>query len=235
MMKSLFKKVILGIVFAISCGMFGVAEAQHAAQPKTFKLVVFGDSLSAGYRLPQNQSFASQLQSQLYKLGYLNVNVINHSRSGETTGGGLKRLPAILKKEKPNGLILELGINDVFRGYSVTEAENNLSKMIELCQKNDVSVLLVGMQAPPYASIIYQQKFGKMYETLAQKYNLLLYPFFMKGLIAMENGSVQSKGDYMLGDKIHPNTNGVSLMVKNIMPYVAEFLKENKILPKRYR
>ena len=107
--------------------------------------------------------------------------------------------------------------------------------MIELCQKNDVSVLLVGMQAPPYASIIYQQKFGKMYETLAQKYNLLLYPFFMKGLIAMENGSVQSKGDYMLGDKIHPNTNGVSLMVKNIMPYVGEFLKENKILPKRYR
>ena len=234
-MKSLFKKVILGIVFVLSCGMFGVAEAQHATQSKTFKLVVFGDSLSAGYRLPQNQSFASQLQSQLFKNGFYNIKVINHSRSGETTGGGLKRLPAILEKEKPNGLILELGINDVFRGYSVTEAENNLSKMIELCQKNDVSVLLVGMQAPPYASIIYQQKFGKMYETLAQKYNLLLYPFFMKGLIAMENGSVQSKGDYMLGDKIHPNTNGVSLMVKNIMPYVAEFLKENKILPKRYR
>ncbi len=234
-MKSLFKKVILGIVFVISCGMFGVAEAQHIAQSKTFKLVVFGDSLSAGYRLPQNQSFASQLQSQLFKNGYYNIKVINHSRSGETTGGGLKRLPAILEKEKPNGLILELGINDVFRGYSVTEAENNLSKMIEMCQENNVSVLLVGMQAPPYASIIYQQKFGKMYETLAQKYNLLLYPFFMKGLIAMENGSVQSKGDYMLGDKIHPNTNGVSLMVKNIMPYIGEFLKENKILPNNRR
>ena len=234
-MRSLFKKVILGIVFVISCGWFGSAEAQLSAYSPTFKLVVFGDSLSAGYNVPQNQSFASQLQSQLFKNGFYNIKVINHSRSGETTGGGLKRLPAILEKEKPNALILELGINDVFRGYSVTEAENNLAKMIQLCQKNNVSVLLVGMKAPPYASVIYQQKFGKMYETLAKKYNLLLYPFFMKGLIEMESGSVQSKGDYMLRDKIHPNTNGISLMVKNIMPFISEFLKENKIFPNHRR
>lgn len=205
------------------------ASIMAEAAPQTFKLMVFGDSLSAGYRVGDAKSFASQLQRELYKIGYHNVQIINQSQTGETTGGGLKRLPAVLDKVKPNGIILELGINDVLRGLSIGEAEHNLSKMIELCQSRGISVLLVGMKAPPYAGVIYQQRFDKMYSTLAKKYNLLLYPFFMKGLIEMESGIPQPTGNYMLGDKIHPNEQGIALMVKNILPYIGEFLNRNKV------
>jgi len=234
-MNSLFKKVgilLLGLV--LTCGA-GSVQAQVKKGSQMFKIVVFGDSLSAGYQVPKNQSFAAQLQGRLFKTGLNNVIIVNHSRSGETTAGGLRRLPAVLEKENPNGLILELGINDVLRGLSVTEVQNNLSKMIELCQKKGVSVLLVGMKAPPYAGIMYQQRFDKMYSNLAKKYKLLLYPFFMKGLIEMENGAPQTKGNYMLGDNLHPNVQGISLMVQNIMPYISEFLKKNKINPPRWR
>ncbi len=234
-MRSFFKKVIFGVICLTFCCVFDSANAQVSKQNQQFKLVVFGDSLSAGYRVDKKQSFASQLQNRLIKSGYFNVLVINHSRSGETTAGGLKRLSAVLEKEKPNGIILELGINDVFRGNGLTEIKNNLSKMIQMCQSKNVSILLVGMKAPPYASIIYQQNFDKMYETLAKEYHLLLYPFFMKGLIEMESGKPQMKQNYMLGDNIHPNVPGISLMVQNIMPYVSEFLRKNKIFPNRKR
>lgn len=205
------------------------ASVVTEAAPQPFKLMVFGDSLSAGYQVGAANSFASQLQKSLYKLGYLQVQVINQSKSGETTLGGLRRLPAVLDKIKPNGIIIELGINDVLRGYTLSEAKSNLSKMIKMCQSKEISVLLVGMKAPPYAGVIYQQRFDKMYTSLAKEYDILLYPFFMKGLIEMENGAPQPTGDYMLSDGLHPNTNGISLMVKNILPYIAEFLKKNNI------
>ncbi len=221
----IFKKMGIFLVGAfILC-----ASVVTEAAPQTFKLMVFGDSLSAGYQVGAAKSFASQLQKALYKTGYYNVQIVNQSQTGETTAGGLRRLPSVLNKVKPSGIIIELGINDVLRGQSIGEAEQNLSKMIELCQSKGISVLLVGMKAPPYAGVIYQQRFDKMYSTLAKKYNLLLYPFFMKGLIEMESGIPQATGNYMLGDKIHPNEQGIVLMVKNILPYIAEFLKQNKV------
>ena len=230
-MKKFLSTLGIGLFALIVCLFSNTGMAQHLRTTGYFKLVVFGDSLSAGYKVEPQNSFVSKLQKALYNSGYHSVVVFNNSKSGETTAGGLRRLPGVLEKEKPNGIIIELGINDVFQGLGLGEAERNLQKMIELCQSKKVPVLLVGMKAPPYAGIIYQQKFDKMYVSLAKKYNILLYPFFMKGLIEMESDSAKMNSNYILNDKIHPNPQGIDLMVKNILPYVAEFLKENKILP----
>lgn len=196
----------------------------HASE--TYRLLIFGDSLSAGYGVGEKNSFASLLQQELYQKGYKNIKVVNKSKSGETTVGGLKRFPKILEQVKPNGVILELGINDVFQGKAVSSIEMNLEQMIKISQQKKIPVLLVGMKAPPYTGLFYQKSFDKMYQKLATKYHLIFYPFFMKGLIEIENGMPVSK--YTLQDKIHPNTDGINLMVKNIMPFVEKFLSRIK-------
>ncbi len=215
------KKLLFVVLFLCLCGY---SRVLFAADP--YRLLIFGDSLSAGYGVGEQKSFASLLQIELHEKGYKNVKVINQSKSGETTSGALLRLNSVLNKVKPNGVLLELGINDVFQGNSILFIEKNLSRIIEICQQRGIFVLLAGMKAPPYAGIIYQRKFDQMYENLASKYNLILYPFFMKGLIKLENGMPISK--YTLSDKVHPNIQGIGLIVQNIMPYVEKFLKESE-------
>ena len=212
------------IYFILSVTIFMISSVSFATT--NYRLLVFGDSLSAGYGVGEKNSFASILQKELIKKGYKNVRVINQSKSGETTSGGLSRLKKALDSVKPNGVLLELGINDVLRGSSISLIESNLERMIKMCQERDISVLLVGMKAPLYASILYQKEFNGLYEKLASKYHLMLYPFFMKGLIQIENGAPVSK--YTLADKVHPNVHGIALMVKNIMPYIEKFLKQSQ-------
>ena len=215
------KKLLFVVLFLCLCGYSTIL---FAADP--YRLLIFGDSLSAGYGVGSKKSFASLLQIELHEKGYKNVKVINQSKSGETTSGALLRLDSVLQKVNPNGVLLELGINDVFQGNSVEFIEKNLSRIIEICQQRGIFVLLAGMKAPPYAGIIYQKKFDQMYANLALKYNLILYPFFMKGLIEIENGMPISK--YTLADKVHPNSQGILLIVQNIMPYIEKFLKESE-------
>ncbi len=226
-----FKNIFFNIslVLAVLIGNIDNANASN-----TYRLMVFGDSLSAGYGVGPQNSFASLLEKTLHQKGYPHVVVINKSKSGETTAGGLNRLPQALKSAQPDGVILELGINDVLKGLSINEAEENLSKMITLCRQNKVSVLLVGMQAPPYAGIVYQRRFNKMYDRLADKYDLMLYPFFMKGLITLES-ITQGGSEYLLSDNVHPNVQGIQLMVNNILPFIEKFLKKNKIYPIKNR
>ncbi len=212
------KKLICVISFFVFCLMGGSLMASP-----TYRLLVYGDSLSAGYGVGTENSFGTLLQKELKKKGYKNILVVNKSKSGETTAGGLVRLEKILKSVKPNGIILELGINDVFRGNSVQSIEMNLERMIKMCQSRGIDVLLAGMKAPPYAGEFYQKEFNKMYQTLATKYHLILYPFFMKGLVSLEDGVPVSK--YTLNDKVHPNVKGISLIVNNMMPFVEKFLK----------
>lgn len=215
------KKLIYALLFLFVLSYTGVSFAETP-----YRLLVYGDSLSAGYRVGKKNSFASILQKELRAKGYKNVIVINKSKSGETTTGGLIRLKAVLEMEKPNGVLLELGINDALRGNSVASIEKNLERMILLCQERGIYVLLAGMKAPPYTGILYQKEFNQMYEKLASKYRLIFYPFFMKGLIELENQIPDLK--YVLSDNVHPNNQGISLMVQNIMPYVEKFIKESK-------
>ena len=185
------------------------------------KLMVFGDSLSVGYHLPAQDAFYSKLQEKLQKHGY-DVVVINYSKSGETSAGGVSKLDASLQK-KPDAVLLELGINDVLHGIALTATENNLQKIIDGFQTQKVPILLIGMEAPVVMGYSYRQAFKKMYQSLAKKNNLMLYPFFMDGLWN-PNGQ-QKNVDYFLPDGLHPTAQGVEIMTTNILPTVEKFLK----------
>ncbi len=197
---------------------------------KTYKLMIFGDSLSSGHRLPKDDSFPAQLQKALEQKGYTQVEVLNNSKPRETTAGGLTRQAAALKQH-PNGVLLELGINDVFMGVSIDKITKNLSDLIENFQKEKVAVLLAGMKAPPVTEPAYAAQFSEMYASLAQKYHLIYYPFFMQGIFEAAGNQILQTAPYMLSDKIHPNATGVELTVKHILPSVQKFLNHQGIYP----
>ncbi len=194
-----------------------------AAPLDTFRLMVFGDSLAAGHRLPKKDAFYTRLEQALQDKGY-DIQVINASKSGETTAGGLKRQEKALDK-KPDAVLLELGVNDAIRGYPIADIRANLETLIETFQTNNIPVMLIGMQAPPTRPITYQQQFSKIYSDLATQYNLILYPFFMDGIFTRIPGSPLPFSDKVLNDNVHPNAEGVSLMVDRILPTVQEFLE----------
>lgn len=197
-----------------------------------YKFMVFGDSLSAGYRLPKEDSFAEQLQIALTELGYAQVVVINNSKSGETTAGGLNRQKQALE-QKPDGVILELGINDVLRGVGIETIRENLSKLITNFQKAGVSVLLAGMKAPPITEPAYADRFFDMYRVLSQKYHVVLYPFFMRGIFNAAGNQYESAVPYLLPDRAHPRADGVSLMVEDMLPTIERFLNKEAVYPMR--
>lgn len=195
---------------------------------ESYKLLVFGDSLSAGYGLNKNESFAAQLQEALIDDDYTQVIVLNDSKSGETTRGGLRRIHQALQKN-PNGIIIELGVNDVIRGESIETIKNNLSQLIEICQQKNIAVLLAGMKAPPITEPYYAQQFANIYLELGKKYNILVYPFFMRGIFGGDKYTIISGTRFLLPDKAHPTSQGVSRMVEDIMPTIEKFLKQQGV------
>ncbi len=227
------KRILICILvsFLLVCG-FKPVSAQNALQEKFYNFLIFGDSLSAGYRLGKTESFAAQLQKALDTAGYKQVRVINVSQSGRTTAGGLNNISKALNR-KPNAVLLELGINDVLHGFPVTTIEQNLSQIIQKFQKADIPVLLAGMKAPPITEPIYAQQYEKMYKTLAQKYHLTLYPFFMQGIFEAAGNQYHNAAPYLMSDKAHPKQEGIALMVQHIFPMVQLFLKQQKVYPNK--
>ncbi len=202
-----------------------------AAPVDTFRLMVFGDSLASGHRLPKKDAFYSQLEQALQKKGY-DITVIHASKSGETTAGGLKRQAAALK-QKPDAVLLELGVNDAIRGYPIADIRSNLETLIETFQSHQVPVLLIGMQAPPTRPITYQQQFANIYTDLSQQYDVPLYPFFMDGIFTRVPGLPLPVSDKVLNDNVHPNAEGVALMVDRILPTVQDFLDTQEVIIQR--
>lgn len=196
-----------------------------ALDNQVFHLMVYGDSLSAGYRLPEKDAFYSQLEQALKDKGYSNIAVLNLSKSGETTSGGVDRIHNALTY-KPDAVLLELGINDALRGVEVATIQKNLETMIVTFQAAGAPVLLIGMQVPPVKDKAYQEEFNEMYQHLAQKYDLILYPFFMNGLFDYTLGQLNFNTAYLQSDRVHPTKDGVQVMVKNILPTVEKFLKQ---------
>lgn len=192
-----------------------------------FRLMVYGDSLSAGYKLSKKDAFYAQLEEKLKSKGYA-VTVINASRSGETTAGGLKKQASAIN-QKPDAVLLELGVNDAIRNISIDTTHQNLKAIIEAFQKNKIPVLLIGMQSPPNRSSAYRQQFVQMYRDLANQYDLILYPFFMKGIFNTGFGSVLPASDKVLSDSVHPNAKGVQVMVDNILPTIERFLVQQGV------
>ena len=184
------------------------------AQPVK-KLMIFGDSLTAGYGLKKKESFSEKLAIALKGKG-LNIRILLSSISGDTTAGGRSRLDWALA-EKPDAFILELGANDSLRGIDPSVTRNNLEIILKKLKKNDVKILMAGMLAPPNLGKEYSIEFNSIYSSLAKKYNILLYPFFLEGVAAVPKLNQK--------DGIHPNSAGVDEIVRRILPIVMKLVE----------
>ncbi|MEZ5931188.1 MAG: arylesterase [Alphaproteobacteria bacterium] len=178
------------------------------------RISVLGDSLTAAYGLPIDQGFPAQLERALRAQGY-DCELLNAGVSGDTTAGGLARLDWMLA-DRPSHVILELGANDGLRGLPTEQMEANLDAIITRLRAEDLPVLLTGMLPPPNLGQDYGDAFSKVYQDLAQKHDIPLYPFFLDGVAA--DPSLNQP------DQLHPNADGVAAIVERILPVVTEWL-----------
>ena len=202
-------------IFAIFVAIVGVGvAATSATAERELVVVAFGDSLTAGYGLPASDAFPVRLETALRKAG-VRVRGINSGVSGETTAGGRARLDWVLS-DMPDAVIVELGANDALRGIDPAEAAGNLNAILEKLKKRNVRVLLAGMLAPPNLGERYAKAFNSIYPDLAAAHDVMLYPFFLDG-VAAEPHLNQPDG-------MHPNADGVAVIVERIGPYVKRLL-----------
>ena len=187
-----------------------------AAYSASKTLLVLGDSISAEYGLPRDSGWVSLLQTRLSD-DKLQVSVVNASISGETTAGGLTRLPGLLLQHKPAVLIIELGGNDGLRGLSLAATQSNLREMIKSADRIGARVLLLGMRVPPNYGPDYSKRFAAMYQGLARERNVKLVPFLFAGLEDTER--------FFQQDRIHPNQRAQTVMLDNVWPSLRSLLK----------
>lgn len=168
-------------------------------------ILVFGDSLSAGYGIAVEESWVSLLQQELART-HPEYRVINASISGETTLGGRQRIERALQQHRPAVVIVELGANDGLRGFSVAGIETNLGKIIEEARRARARVLLVGMKLPPNYGESYITQFEKVYSRLAKKYQIALLPFLLDGVVP----------EQFQADNLHPKAEAQPHIMRNM-------------------
>jgi len=203
---------------AVIGGLFVVLLLAHAATGalagETVRLLTFGDSLVHGYGLAAGDEFPAQLQRALDANGRA-VEVLNGGNSGDTTAAGLARLDWSLA-ERPDAVLLELGANDALRGLDPAAAYENLAAILGRLEAANIPVLLAGMRAPLNLGADYVSAFDDVFPSLAEKHKVFFYPFFLEG-VALVPSLNQADG-------IHPNREGVAVIVEKIMPYVLDLL-----------
>jgi acyl-CoA thioesterase-1 len=177
-------------------------------------IVAFGDSLTAGAGLAADKAYPAVLERKIRDSGYP-YRVLNSGVSGETTAGGLRRVPSVIQN-RPEIVILELGANDGLRGLGLGETQKNLAGIIESLQKEDIRVVLAGMKIPPNYGKEYTEGFVKIFPELAARYRLTLVPFFLEG-VAGQAGLNQADG-------IHPTAEGYQKVVDNLWPKLEPLL-----------
>ena len=179
---------------------------------KQITIMLYGDSLMAGYGLNQNENLSSALTTK-FNLKETAVLIINASVSGNTTSNGLARLDWSLG-ESPNIVILCLGANDMLRGIDPKYIKENLNTMISKINESGSKVILAGMRSPKSMGGIYQQRFDQMYREIAEEHDLTFMPFLLEG-IALEK-------KYLQNDYKHPDALGIQVMANNLYPYILE-------------
>lgn len=184
------------------------------AFPDIQRLLVVGDSLSAGFGLAPNEGWTSILKQRL--ADEYHVNVINASISGETTLGGMNRIQKLLEQHSPSVVIIELGGNDGLRGLPLADMKDNLRRIITTLQKRNIRILLVGMKLPPNYGKQYTREFYDVYIQLAKEYNVALVPFMLEG--------IANNWDMMQADGIHPRAEAQSQILSTMWPYIQRLL-----------
>jgi acyl-CoA thioesterase-1 len=202
--------------YILWAALMAIGPAGFVHGDSTMHILAFGDSLTAGYGLPADKSFAAQLEQRLLDQGR-DVRVTNAGVSGDTSGGGLARLAWSLE-DKPHLVILELGANDGLRGLDPGRMRDNLDAMIRQCLEAGARVILAGMRAPVNWGLAYRRQFDDVFPELADEHGLQLYPFFLEGVIRDPS--------LLLDDGLHPNADGVARIVDGILPLVLEELDE---------
>lgn len=210
----IFTRAIFALL--IGYGLFGAA-VNVRAEPLT--ILALGDSLTAGYGLNQEDSYPVRLQAALKAKG-LDVLVVNAGVSGDTSAGGLSRLNWSLQP-MPHLAIVELGANDGLRGLEPAQTKANLDGIVASLKEHKVTVLLTGMLAPPNLGKDYGAEFQAIYPDLAAQHDVTLYPFFLDGVAALPHLNQD--------DGIHPNAQGIGVLVERLLPAVEALLRKAQL------
>lgn len=196
--------------------LLATALPAHAAERL---ILALGDSLTAGYQLKPGEGFTYQLEAALRKEGKA-VRVHNAGVSGDTTAQGKARLGWVLSslKQKPDLAIVALGANDMLRGQTAAVTRANLDAIVAELRKRSIPVIIAGMVAPPNMGPAYAKEYNAIFPAIARKHGAALYPFFLQGVAATPR--------LQLADGMHPNREGVAVMVRNILPTVRKALDQ---------
>lgn len=202
-------------IAVLMLALMTVANPAWADATKPIKLVVLGDSLSAGLGLPAQDAFPTKLQKALQAKG-IAVDMTNAGVSGDTSSGGRDRLDWSVP-EGTEGVVLELGANDAMRGIDPDLTRAALTDIVRRLKARKIAVMLCGMLAPPNFGADYGARFNSIYPDLAKQFDVPLYPFFLDGVAA--------DAKLNQADGIHPTAEGVNIIVKNMLPTAEAFLR----------
>jgi len=195
-------------------GLFCLLMSFYSWAQTSPVILVLGDSLSAEYGLARGTGWVHLLEQQLEK-DKSPWTVFNASISGETSSGGISRLPSLLTQKQPGIVMIELGANDALRGLPIAQTETNLRRMIQMSKKSGARVLLFGIQIPTNYGQSYTTQFKKLYQQLANEEQIELLPFFLEG--------VASKPELFQADRLHPNVKAQSILFKNVWGSMAPY------------
>ena len=214
------RSVIGALVAIVAVTPFQTAQPAKRDASKVITIVALGDSLTAGYGLSRKQAYPALIAEKMREAGY-EFEVVNAGWSGDTTAGGLRRLPAVLRSRKKIDIfILELGINDAFRGVTIEQMLANLQAIIDQVRARHPGVALVvaGMQLPLYSSDDYVSAFGEMFRALAEKNRAALIPYLLEG--------VGGNPEMNQLDRVHPNAAGQRVLAENVWEVLEPILQK---------
>ena len=194
-------------------GVHSAGDAKHAE----VKVLILGDSLSAAHNIPVDQGWTHLFSSNI-RASFAQTSVINASISGETTFGGLQRLPDLLQQHQPSHLIIELGGNDGLRGLGFDQSTDNLRQMVRLAEARGVTVLLIGVRMPPNFGAAYNARFQQIFENVNAEFDIHYLPRFLEGVAASDPTLMQDDG-------IHPTALAQPILAQKVTLVMVEIIK----------